>query len=203
MRTMMLVALVGLVGCGVTTPRADAVGGECSCPAGPQGAQGPKGDRGEPGEPGAAGAADGSSSGSRLRYLGKTLRGTDGSTLVQQGGFFDEELGVGCTPLPAPDGRTRCLPAGAWFSPAFVDADCTQPAAIVMLSGDCAVPAFVGSATTGTCGGSATYAFHRTAGEVAEAFTMSGEECRPFALPAYRYFRIGTEEPHSSFVAFE
>lgn len=204
MRWTMLVALVGAVGCGVSAPGADATGGECACPAGPQGAQGPKGEKGDPGEPGTPGSADVSSSGTRLRYLAKTLRGSDGSTYVQGGAFYDEELGVECTPAKATDGRTRCLPIGFWLSPTFADADCTQPATRVLLQDDCAAPVFVVAAEAGACGAAPAYTPRRTDGEITETFTKSGGECRPAtATPGYRSFRIREAEPPSSFVAFE
>jgi len=203
MRWMMLAALVGLVGCGVATPGADAPGSECSCPAGPQGAQGPKGekgDQGEPGEPGAPGTAEVSESGSRLRYLGKTLRGSDGSTYVQGGSFFDEELGVECSLLTAADGRRRCLPVKK-HADRFADADCTVPAVSISQADECEPepPRFAYGAT-GACGQYA-YVVYEVGSELTETFLRSGSKCVAASMDERRAFSVKALPP-TRFVAF-
>ncbi len=114
-----------------------------SGPTGPQGAQGlqglqglqgPTGPTGPTGPQGPTGPAGGGAlpltkSGNRLVSNQQQWSGADGSSYAPTAGvFFDQTLGVNCTPGTKADGTLRCLPSQIAFahSDHFADAACTQ-----------------------------------------------------------------------------
>lgn len=206
-RMAMAGILAMLMGCAAQAPGpgADA----CSCPPGPPGPQGPQGPRGEPGPPGEAGGANASKGGSRLTYLGKTMRGEDGSVYVQQGGFFDEALGVQCHVALASDGTMRCLPTGKGVTgisgapSRFADEGCTEPVYAYAVTQECGTPSFFLKTTLAECNTALVYRVFDVGAEAVEVFRRVGDRCEPVeAEEGIRYFRAQDELPASAFVEF-
>jgi len=110
-------------------------------------------------------------------------------------GWHDAQLDTDCQAALAADGIERCMPYRVRAADIYSDASCTQPLALTY-------PATCGKDTYAfTDSGNGAHAFPIAAPYTGQIYTMAGS-CMPTSLPTGQLaFKLGAEEPSSSFVA--
>jgi hypothetical protein len=128
--------------------------------------------------------------------------------------FFDPELGEYCSPLPAADGATRCVPQAYTYAvgefQTYADAECTVPTAYYACPTNTVDP-FEGRGYAtlqvdhGGCEGIRIHVHPLTGPELDTAYELDADgQCARFDNEAGWIFRaVGPEIPPANFVAFE
>lgn len=144
--------------------------------------------------------ADPDTSGTRLKA--RRYVGSDGSS--QFVGWRDTKRNEDCSFLRHADGSLRCMPAGAFASSFYADAQCTIPVAALALASGCPQPIYVVSyATFATCGYDLVYRIYSVAGTLNGTLYArpSATTCTSTTAPTgFSLYAAGAEMPSTEFV---
>jgi hypothetical protein len=136
------------------------------------------------------------------RLKAEYITASDGSKEYIDGVWYDSQRSEVCAFTTAGDGQNRCLPSGVTAT-GFSDAMCTQP--LLALTSGCAMPAYVLTTTTSTCGGAPgtnVYAVGASTTPTA-LYLQNGTSCYQAGAPGsgFSYYTAGAEVAPTSFVA--
>ena len=211
--TVLVVALISMVGCGA----ADKSGADGGHPGGGGGGNGGSGG-GNAGGGGGGGNGGGGGGGgavqldiyqSGTRIKMKVLTTADGAKSFQ--GWYDAQLQADCQFSTATDGQPRCVPVGAYVSPSFFgDSGCTTRLGYLGCAGASA-PAWAvsneplnGSACASALSSTVARVFAVAGVHSGSVYVGSPASCSlstSGTLAQYTFFTLGAESAPSSFAA--
>jgi hypothetical protein len=136
------------------------------------------------------------------RLKAEYITAADGSKEYIGGVWYDSMRSEVCAFTNAGDGQNRCLPNGATAA-VFSDAMCTKP--LLALTAGCAMPAYVLTTTTSTCGGAPGTNVYAVGASTTPTtlYLQNGSACFQAGTPGagFTYYSAGAEVAPTSFVA--